>query len=119
MGRCTHLVNRFQVLFYQNASGTTNYIKPSLASPPSHTQDGFQVIVCSRPFSCRRQRGDFEVRRCQHRRVWYVMCCTRVELRLTIPTDFGCSTDGTCEATNACPPLTQLGCEMIFLRRAS
>ncbi|KAF8551758.1 hypothetical protein OG21DRAFT_1486732, partial [Imleria badia] len=28
--------------------------------------------------------------------------------------DFGCGTDGTCNATKACPPLTQLGCEATF-----
>ncbi|KAG9311733.1 glycoside hydrolase family 5 protein [Chiua virens] len=28
------------------------------------------------------------------------------------PTDFGCSTDGTCNAYNVCPPLKQLGCKL-------
>ena len=99
------------------ASGMANYIKPSLASPPSHIQDGFQDIVRPHPRCCCRQRAGspaFEVRRCQHRRVWYVICFKRVERHLLIPADFGCVTDGTCNITQACPPLTQLGCKMTF-----
>jgi hypothetical protein len=75
---CASYTMRIRINSY--ASGMTNYIKLSLVSPPSHIQDGFQVIVRSHPRRRRRQRADspaFEVRRCQHRRVWYVMCYTR------------------------------------------
>ena len=94
----------------------TSYIKPSLASHPSHTRDVPQGIVCARTFRCCRQRTDVptpEVCWCQHRRLWYVMCCSCSRpVPSNDPVDFGCGTDGTCDITQACPPLTQLGCKL-------
>lgn len=124
--RCTvkpmsnRLVNRSLVLFWPQYPETRNYIKPSLAtvsspSPVYPTKNGISVRPCLRYCHPRADFPTSEVRRRQHCRLRYIMCFMEVVCCLIILADFGCGTDGTCIITEACPPLTQLGCKMVLL----
>ena len=109
-------VNRIPDIALPRCPRLMNYINPSRYSVRP-TQDGPQVSVRPRP-RCHRhpcaRLPAFEVSWCQHSRLWYNIYSTQAKRHLMTPSDFGCTTDGTCDVTKACPPLTQLGCKTTF-----